>query len=188
MRKILGKAKLTYEELLTVIAEVEGILNSRPLCHIYDDHIEDVLTPSHLLFGRRLLTEPAGYDHEINSNSEDICKRARYVKTILNHFWRRWSIEYLTELREHHVCHKSIPEKQIKKGDVVIVHQDKLPRSQWKMGLILELYEGRDGYVRSCKLRTTSQTGRLVILNRPINKLYPLEIPNELEKDVGNVK
>ena len=28
----LGKAKLTYEELLTVVMEIEGVLNLRPLC------------------------------------------------------------------------------------------------------------------------------------------------------------
>ena len=48
----LGKSKLTYEELLTVIAEVEGVLNSRPLCYVYEDSVEEVLTPSHLMIGR----------------------------------------------------------------------------------------------------------------------------------------
>ena len=31
LRKILGKAQLTYEQLLTVFIEVEGVVNSRPL-------------------------------------------------------------------------------------------------------------------------------------------------------------
>ena len=51
LRKTLSKSKLTYEELLTVIAEVEGVLNSRPLCHIHEDTVDEVLTPAHLLFG-----------------------------------------------------------------------------------------------------------------------------------------
>ena len=37
MCKVLQKNKLTYEELQTVVIEVEGILNTRPLCYIYDD-------------------------------------------------------------------------------------------------------------------------------------------------------
>ena len=50
LRKCLGRAKLTYEELLTVLAEVECVLNSQPLCPIPDDNINEVITPSHLFF------------------------------------------------------------------------------------------------------------------------------------------
>ena len=147
------------------------------LCHIYDDDIDDVLTPSHLLFGRLLLTESVENVSPENT-SEEVSRRTKYIHTILQHFWRRWSFEYLTELREHHNCHKSVPEKQIKLGDVVLIH-DKLPRNRWKMGLVLELFEGKDGLVRGGKLRTLSKSERISHMNRPINKLYPLEIPSE---------
>ena len=50
---MLGNAKLTFEELLTTLVEVEGTLNSRPLTYIYDEVENDVLTPNHLIFGRR---------------------------------------------------------------------------------------------------------------------------------------
>jgi len=47
LKKILGVAKLAYEELLTVFTEVEGVLNSRPLTYVYSDEVEEPLTPSH---------------------------------------------------------------------------------------------------------------------------------------------
>jgi hypothetical protein len=53
LRKVLGNAKLTFEELLTTLVDVEGTLNSRPLTYIYDEVENDVLTPNHLIFGRR---------------------------------------------------------------------------------------------------------------------------------------
>ena len=34
--------------------EMEIILNNRPICKDYDDDLEEVLTPNHLIFGRRL--------------------------------------------------------------------------------------------------------------------------------------
>ena len=58
LRKIVGRAKLSYEELLTVIIEVEGIVNSRPISYISSSDLEEPLTPSHLLIGRRLLNLP----------------------------------------------------------------------------------------------------------------------------------
>ena len=58
LKKTLGRARLTYEELLTVLTEVECILNSRPLTYLYPDDLEEPLTPSHLISGRRLLSLP----------------------------------------------------------------------------------------------------------------------------------
>ena len=40
----------------TVLAEIEMIINSRPLTNMQDD-IHEILTPSHLLLGRRLLSQ-----------------------------------------------------------------------------------------------------------------------------------
>ena len=55
LMKAVGSQRMTYEELNTVLVEVEAVLNSRPLTYIYDDDIELPLTPSQLFCGRRLL-------------------------------------------------------------------------------------------------------------------------------------
>ena len=57
VRKILQKNKLIYKELQTVVIEIEGILNTRPLCCIHDNSPDSVVTPSHLIYGRNLLAE-----------------------------------------------------------------------------------------------------------------------------------
>ena len=54
LKKTIGGATLTYEELLTVVVEVEMILNCRPLSYVSGEDTEEPLTPSHLLCGRRL--------------------------------------------------------------------------------------------------------------------------------------
>ena len=58
LRKTIRRAKLTYDELLTAITEVEMILNSRPLSYVSAENIEEPLTASHLKIGRRVLSLP----------------------------------------------------------------------------------------------------------------------------------
>lgn len=55
---MVGQAKFSYDELLTAVIEVEAILNSRPLSYVSADDLDEPLTPSHLLVGRRLLSLP----------------------------------------------------------------------------------------------------------------------------------
>jgi hypothetical protein len=54
----LGNARLTYEELLIFVIEVEAILNSRPLTYVSTEELNEPPTPSHLIFGRRMLSLP----------------------------------------------------------------------------------------------------------------------------------
>ena len=184
LRKCLGKAKLSYEELLTVLSEVECVLNSRPLCYIYSDSVDEVITPSHLLFGRRLLsTCDKDVDQSLDTDIDvsRVEKRFEHLKRIMVHFWHLWQHEYLTELREHQNCRNKVPMRQVQNGDLVLIH-DKLPRNRWKMGVVIDRYVGKDGYIRGCKVRTLTKTGRIIYLNRPVNKLYPLEIQSKNEK------
>ena len=56
LRKTSKNARLSYEELETVVAEIEAVINSRPLSYLHDEDILEPLTPSHLMYGRRLKT------------------------------------------------------------------------------------------------------------------------------------
>ena len=88
---------------------------------------------------------------------------------LLQHFQSRWKREYLIALREFH--HTSgTNEQSVNIGDVVQIHDD-APRSQWKLGVIDGLNRGNDGYIRSVTVRTASDR-----TNRPIARLYPLEV------------
>ena len=179
LRKTLGKALLDFEELLTVIVEIESTLNSRPICYIYDDTIDEVLTPSHLLFGRRLLGSCVDdvNPENVNVSSETLTRKAKQLNSLITRFWGIWSKEYLVGLREFHNSKNRLPGKQISVGEVVLISDEKLPRNRWKMAVVVEVHIGRDGFTRGCKLRTlTKNKGRIIHMNRPINKLHPLEI------------
>ena len=48
LKKVLGKAKLTYEEMETALVEVEAVVRWHPLTQIYDGDTVEPLTPSQL--------------------------------------------------------------------------------------------------------------------------------------------
>ena len=57
LKTILRTVRVTYEELSTILIEIEGGLNSRSLTYVYSE-IDEPLTPSHLMIGRRFLSKP----------------------------------------------------------------------------------------------------------------------------------
>ena len=79
LKRTVGKARMKHEELLTVLTEVEPILNSRPLTYLYPDDLEEPLTPSHLISGRRLFSPPdtARSGAHNSSTRETVTRRAR---------------------------------------------------------------------------------------------------------------
>ncbi|XP_065053577.1 uncharacterized protein LOC135682559 isoform X2 [Rhopilema esculentum] len=112
-------------------------------------------------------------DHQ-HSNDE-LSKRFLYLKKKLTHFWNRWRKEYLVNLRESHKMNTGAP-NAIKIGEVVLVHEDGAKRLSWKKGIIEDLIVGKDGKVRGVSVRIVGREGKTQILNRPVQKVYPLEI------------
>ena len=103
LRKVIGKATLKCEELNTLLVEAESIINCRPLTYVYNDQegISFALTPSHLIYGRRITTSPNATHYEIMSTSLSLTKRVKYHQRLLEQFTNRWKRDYLLSLREH---------------------------------------------------------------------------------------
>ena len=64
-------------------------------------------------------------------------------------------------------------------GDIVTVHDDNHPRGLWKLGRVRELIPGADGNIRGAVIRVQSGGGHSTI-KRPIQRLYPLEVREEV--------
>lgn len=96
MKRVIGDTTLTYEELATVLGQVEACLNSRPLSRV-DTESEgfDALTPGQFLVGEPLLTIP---DYDFESSNIGSLRRWQLAQRMMQTFWRRWSQEYLTTL------------------------------------------------------------------------------------------
>lgn len=192
LRKAIGRAKLTYDELLTTLTEVEMILNSRPLSYMASDDVEEPLTPSHLILGRRVINLPTYHEHDdgdFHLSQDVLNRRMQHFHKVLDHFWRRWQREYLLSLRD---CHRYSKGGNVKDklcpGDMVVLYDESKRRGFWKIAKVEKLIRGADEQVRGAVIRIPSRvTGRTSTLRRPVNQLYPLEIAcTEVPETNGN--
>ena len=93
LKKTLGTARVSYEELLSVVVEIEGI---RPLTYVDDHELQSLLTLSQWIIGRRLLSKEDKTPSKTPPTRSELSRRAKYLTTVLSQFWRRWQKEYLT--------------------------------------------------------------------------------------------
>ena len=184
LRKILRRSSATYDELLTVITEIESVVNCRPLCYLYSDEVDAVLTPSHLINGRRLISRNVVRTDVPDESSQSLNNRVKYLKMLMSHYENRWKKEYLSGLREFQKNENRIPAQQIKIGDVVLIEDEDLPRQRWRLGKVEELITSTDGFVRGAKLRVHNEKRKISYINRPVNKLCFFEVSSN-ESDLS---
>ena len=84
LKKCLGKAFVTHEEMSTLIAEVEAVINDRPLAYIGEDiRDNDPVTPSQLLLGYRVTGLPAIEKRHLK-DLEEIPSASTYLLKVLS--------------------------------------------------------------------------------------------------------
>ena len=166
LKIIAGEQLVTDETLLTFFAEVESLLNSRPLTHLGGDcRDEEALTPNHFLLGRASLNLPPGIVVD-----RDLCGRKawKHAQVMTEHFWRRWIREYLPSLTERQKWKREV--RNIAVDDVVLVADENSPRGRWHVGRVVKTLPETDGRVRTAEVKT--KTGSYV---HPVAKLCVLE-------------
>ena len=138
---------------------------------IIGDRPEDLeaLTPNHFLLQRRIAGLPPG-----TFVKEDYLgrKQWRKVQYMTDLFWKRWIHEYLPKLQERQKWFQT--RRNIEVDDLVIIKETGLVRNKWPLGRITEVFPGRDGRIRSARIRTA--TGEF---HRPISQICLLEGDNK---------
>ena len=143
LKKVIGRSCLSFEELNTLLVEVEGIVNARLLMYVYDDldGINFAPTRSDLMKGRRLQNTPNSSHFEIVSTHESLTRRSRHQKHLLNQFTETWRKDYLVSLRETHAASsRRTGDLEIAVGDVhvVLLQNDSPKRVLWKLTIVKE--------------------------------------------------
>ncbi|XP_018398110.1 PREDICTED: uncharacterized protein LOC108776097 [Cyphomyrmex costatus] len=168
LRRIVGEAHLTFEELQTVLCEIEAILNSRPLIALSSDPNDlSYLTPGHFLVGGVLGGFPCRDLRDVNENR---LVRWQRVEQLRQHFWSRWSLEYLNQLQQRNKWPANKGE-QLKTGQLVLIKQPGTTPLSWVRGRVREVHPGPDGVARSATITTTNGS-----LTRPLTRISILQI------------
>ncbi|UYV82266.1 hypothetical protein LAZ67_21001503 [Cordylochernes scorpioides] len=168
--RILGQTSLRYEKLSTVMCDFESLMNTRPLNYLTEESEDLVpLTSSLFLYEVRKVGVP---DLDLIDN-QTLSRKYQYIKRVREDLRERFRIEYFGFLRqETRRLKTTIP---FKVGDMVLIGQGSLKRLHWPLARIIQLYPGKDGFVRVAKVKTSS--GDQI---QPIQKLYNLEITPEI--------
>lgn len=141
LKRTVGDASLTIVEMITILAQIEAILNSRPLMSLSDNPMDlNALTPAHFLIGDSLTSYPEPGLLDVPNR----LSRWQYVERLKQQFWLRWSKDYLA------ICQKRIKWKtethtELKASQLVMLKEDETMSLKWVLARIVSVHPGQDG-------------------------------------------
>ncbi|XP_077260842.1 uncharacterized protein LOC143896724 [Temnothorax americanus] len=141
--------KLTFEEASTLVIQIEAILNSRPLITVLSDPNDlSYVSAGHFLISDTITSYP---EPDVTQVKVNRLSRWQHLEQMRQHFWRRWSNEYLLQLQNRTKwCSNRGPALRV--GQLVICREDGLPPLKWVLGRVQETCPGPDGVARCTRL------------------------------------
>lgn len=120
----MGNALLTFEELYSLLTQIEAILNSRPLSPLSSHPLDlQPLIPAYFITGRTLTTIPCS---DLTNINESRLFHYQRIQQMQQNFWRRWSKEFILELQSR-TKWKTI-RGILKLNDLVLIEETTFPR------------------------------------------------------------
>lgn len=175
LRRVLGAKIYTYEQFMTLLVQIEAILNSRPLYALNDDPKDELaITPSHFLIGEPIIVPPT---ITVQRNENYSVQKVRYEqRKLLESFWKKWSVDYLLTLQQRKKWRRE--KEHYKVGQIVIIKDDNLPPAKWALGRIEKLIAGKDDLIRAVEIRAKNNK----IYTRAVQ--YIILLPTEPINDI----
>ena len=178
IKKSIGRACLSLDQLYTINTEVEAVVNEQPLVYVGEEFTSGVvLTPVDFL-SLNTATGPPHLNTKDNdpeytdktTSADKLLSSWKKGLSYIDQFWKIWSDEYLLSLREcyqqNHRSPRAKSASQPTVGEVVLLKEN-TPRGTWKLAVITELIPSEDGNIRSARVHTPSGH----ILHRAIQML-----------------
>lgn len=170
LKRVIEHRHLAIEEFTTLLAQVESCLNSRPLTPMSNDPNDfEALTPGHFWVGSSLAASP---QRDLTHLRTSYLTRWQVVQQLFQHFWKRWNLEYLSQLQSRKKW--LVPAPDIKVGTLVLVRDDNALWGplKWKLGRVISVFPGPDKKIRVVDVKAHNGS----VYRRPIVKISPLPI------------
>lgn len=107
---------------------------------------------------------------ELLGTKSNRVSRWQHVQKMSQHFWNRWHKEYLSQLQTRFKWNIK-RSSEIKLDTLVLLYEDNLPPTKWRIGRVIELFSGSDDIVRVADVKTSNG-----IVRRAVSRLCPLPI------------
>jgi len=139
MKRVIGTTILSFEELYTILVQIEACLNSRPLTPISNDPTDlQALTPGHFLIGEALNAIP---EHDLSEVTLNRLTRYQLIMQIKQSFWSKWSQEYISQLQQRSKW-KHAKNMNVAIGTMVLLKNENTPPMNWPLGRITDVHPG----------------------------------------------
>lgn len=169
LHRVIGHLTLIYDEFNTLLCQIEAVLNSRPLCLQSSDPTDQLpLTPGHFLIGEPLTSLP---EFDFTDDNPNRLIRWQIIQQAVQHFWKRWSVEYLHQLQQRSKWFHDNPRTPLREGSVVVLVDNNSPPLQWRLAHVHQLHPGVDGVTRVVTVRIGNTLSK-----RPVVKVCPLPL------------
>ena len=166
MKSLTDGCVLDDEDFLTATAQINSILNNRPITALSDEPNDlRTLTPAQLLSGAAMgNVEPLEFLNPLGYR-----RNFKRLQEAVGGWWSRWRKQYLHTLQERQKWWK--PARNLTNGDLVLMVDDDMSRGQWRKALVVDTFPDKYGTTRKCQIKTANGT----IFMRDIRKLVLLE-------------
>lgn len=98
LQKVIGNDKLKFDELNTILIEVESMLKS--LTNLSEKYYDVAITLHHVMYGRNILNDNSKQDLVTNVTVKEVQNGIKNAETALQNFQNSFYAEYKTTLRE----------------------------------------------------------------------------------------
>ena len=163
LKSLCSLSDLTMDEFRTFVSRVAVLVNSRPLTRVNVDNQDIILTPNHFLLGS------LGGAVEPNDMNWSTKKKWKSIHSMLNQFWDIFKKQYIPELRTKKKWAQLNPNLEV--GDIVLELDPNVPRGEWRLAIIQEVFPSSDNNVRKVQIKNSAGT-----FLRPITQLCSLEL------------
>lgn len=177
--KAIGRSRIPYFELLTVISDVQNSINQRPLTYRCSSESElEAITPNCFLrpnvnAGLLLKVENPDLCETEPPSRTEVVESINIRDELLTKFRELWYQEYLLSLREQcRDLHEIDFTNKVEVDEIVLIKHPNKTRPFWQLGRVTELVPGDDGKVRSVKIKRGDGSVGL----HSVKLLYPLEL------------